>query len=135
MSLTLGLDACRWFLDFLKDRSQAVRVDGIQSEPLELVKGVPQGSILGPLMFTLYINNIGDEIRKCQIHLNADDTAIYSSTADQALSLYFIQLKFVLNAKKTNFMILIGSKSWLKINLHLRAWMVLELIRSLHINT
>ena len=111
------MDACRWFHDYLKDRSQAVRVDGIQSEPLELVKGVPQGSILGPLLFTLYINNIGDEIRKCQIHLYADDTVMYSiaSTADQALSLLatdfkilqgsFIQLKLVLNAKKTHFMI------------------------------
>ena len=130
-SITLGLDACRWFDNYLKDRSQAVRVDGIQSKPLELVKGVPQGSILGPLLFTLYIINIGDEIRKCQIHLYTDDTVMYciASTADHALSLletyfktlqvYFIQLK--LDAKKTHFMISIGSKSWLKIHLHLRA--------------
>ena len=107
MLSSIGLDACRWFHDYLKDRSQAVRVEGIQSKPLELVKGVPQGSILGPLLFTLYINNIGDEIRKCQIHLYADDTVMYSiaSTAHQALSLletdfkilqgYFIQLKLL----------------------------------------
>jgi hypothetical protein len=68
-------------------------------------------------MFTFYINNIGDEIRKCQIHLFADDSVMYSiaSTADQALSLSetdfkilqgsFIQLKLVLNAKKTHFVI------------------------------
>ena len=112
LSIGLGLDACRWFHDYLKDRSQAVGVDCIQSEQLELFQGVPQGSLLGPLLFTLYINNIGDGIRKCQIHLYADDTVMYSiaSTADQALPLletdfkvlqgYFIQLKLVLNAKK-----------------------------------
>ena len=72
----LGWDACRWFHDYLKDRGQAVRVDGIQLEPLELVKGVQQGSILSPLLFTLYINNIGDEIRKCKMYLYADDTHV-----------------------------------------------------------
>ena len=61
----LGPDACRWFSNYLMDRTQAVMVDGVKSEPLALLKGVPQGSIIGPLLFSLYINNIGDSIRKC----------------------------------------------------------------------
>lgn len=115
-SIGVGTDACRWFYDYLKDRTQAVMVDGVKSDPLQLLKGVPQGSIIGPLLFSLYINNIGDDVRYCKFHLYADDTVMYSiaPTADQALmqlesdfrilQASLLQLKLVLNAKKTNVM-------------------------------
>uniref|UniRef100_A0A673ZIM1 Reverse transcriptase domain-containing protein n=1 Tax=Salmo trutta TaxID=8032 RepID=A0A673ZIM1_SALTR len=121
-SIGVGTDACRWFYDYLKDRTQAVMVDGVKSDSLQLLKGVPQGSIIGPLLFSLYINNVGDDVRYCKFHLYADDTVMYSiaPTADQALMQLesdfrilqgsLLQLKLVLNAKKTNVMFFSRSK-------------------------
>lgn len=62
--------------------------DGIKSEFLELQKGVPQGSVLAPLVFVIYLNNINDSMRHFLIHLYADDTVLYSiaPTIGQAFS-------------------------------------------------
>lgn len=76
--LGLGTDACLWFQNDLSDRTQAIMIDRIKSTFLEVPKGVPQGSILGPLLFTLYIYYIGNTVNTCNIHLYADDTDIYS---------------------------------------------------------
>ena len=49
-----------WFTDYLSERSQTVIVEGKQSENLPVTSGVPQGSILGALIFILYVNDISD---------------------------------------------------------------------------
>ena len=49
--------------------------------PLEVTKGVPQGSILGPLLFTLYINNIVSSETGCKVHFYADDTVLYKTAS------------------------------------------------------
>ena len=54
-------------------------VDGCKSESIEVCSGVPQGSILGLLLFILYINNIGDLIETADVHFYGDETVLYSS--------------------------------------------------------
>ena len=75
-----------WFASYVADRSQSVIVDGELSAPSPLVYGVPQGSVLGPVLFTLYSQPLSDVIdtHKCDFHKYADDTELSkSSTPDQ----------------------------------------------------
>lgn len=65
-----------WFSNYLQDRQQRVVLPGATSEWSPVRAGVPQGSILGPLLFLLYINDIVDNI-KSSIRLFADDTSLY----------------------------------------------------------
>ena len=66
-----------WLTDFLSDRLQRVVLNGEVSEWLEVTSGVPQGSVLGPLLFVLYINDIAEDIQR-DLEVFADDTKIYS---------------------------------------------------------
>lgn len=62
---------------YLSDRSQAVCVDGVMSAYLPVAKGVPQGSILGPLLFALFVSDLPETIRYMFPHLFADDVQLY----------------------------------------------------------
>ena len=65
-----------WFSDYLQDRKQRVVLPGANSSWTSIKAGVPQGSILGPLLFLLYINDIVEDIHS-PIRLFADDTSLY----------------------------------------------------------
>ena len=65
-----------WFSHYLQDRKQRVVLPGIAASWSPIQAGVPQGSILGPLLFILYINDIVEDIRS-SIRLFADDTSLY----------------------------------------------------------
>lgn len=67
----------RLIQSYLKFRSQSVFVKGSVSKPLSLSSGVPQGSILGPLLFTLYINDLPLYISHCKTHMYADDVQLF----------------------------------------------------------
>jgi len=77
----------QWITSFLSDRSQCVLINGTCSPPLPVISGVPQGTVLGPLLFLLYINDITDNV-SCEIRLFADDCILYRpiiSLADRAI--------------------------------------------------
>ena len=74
--------ALRWFQSYLHDRRQAVIFNGSSSETMDLNFGVPQGSVLGPLLFALYTTSISRiaQHHGLEIHLYADEyTQIYTS--------------------------------------------------------
>jgi len=68
-----------WFESYLKNRSQYTEVGGFLSEQGYIKCGVPQGSILGPLLFLLYINDIAESSSVLNFFLFADDTVVYYS--------------------------------------------------------
>ncbi len=73
----------RWIRAFLSNRQQRVLCNGCPSTWSRVISGVPQGSILGPLSFLIYINNIGDNLDS-QSRLFADDCVIYREISESA---------------------------------------------------
>jgi len=65
-----------WIRSFLNNRTQCVVVNGSQSSNISVTSGVPQGSVLGPLLFLAYINDLPTHVQS-RVRLFADDTAIY----------------------------------------------------------
>ena len=84
-----------WFESYLSDRKQCVSVDGSYSCYLNVTCGVPQGSVLGPLLFLIFINDLPLSSSKLAIHLFADDTNIYreSESLDQLQSVVNKELR------------------------------------------
>ena len=75
--------ALAWFRSYLADRSLTVVVDGNSSLPMPLKYGVPQGSVLGPVLYVMYTMSLGRVIDSHSVshHMYADDTQLYDSCA------------------------------------------------------
>ena len=68
-----------WFQSYLTNRSQQVNISGKLSDPQHIAAGVPQGSVLGPLLFLIYINDLPLSIQTCILDLFADDATLSCS--------------------------------------------------------
>lgn len=112
--------ALKWFSSYLQGRGQfVVDISGNKSDILACLVGVPQGSVLGPLLFCLYIRDIADSLHWCKYHLYADDLQIYCSFGTdeiergiswlnediERLLAWAIRHGLVINAKKTQAML------------------------------
>lgn len=78
-SSSLGFSGCyvNWFHSYLTNRQPQVHISGTVSSPFQLLSGVPQGSVLGPLLFKAYINDLRDTIKHYSYLLRGDDIKIY----------------------------------------------------------
>ena len=77
--LGIGGKVLDWFHSYLHNRKQSVVINGVKSSPSELSYGVPQGSVLGPLLFCIYMIPLSQIFKKYNMiyHIYADDTQIY----------------------------------------------------------
>lgn len=73
----------RWIKSFLDDRTQNVLLNGVKSDDIPVSSGVPQGSVLGPILFLVYINDLPEQV-KSNVRLFADDTALYLTFSKSA---------------------------------------------------
>ena len=74
----------RWVRSYLMEREQFVVVEGSHSPTLKVLSGVPQGSVLGPLLFVVYINDVANCISGgSKINLFANDIALYRIITNQ----------------------------------------------------
>ena len=71
----------KWIQAFLSDRTQTVVIDNEKSATVPVTSGVTQGSVLGPILFLIYINDLPDKTRS-KVRLFADDTAIYLAVSN-----------------------------------------------------
>ena len=112
--------AWTWFESYLTKRSQFVRIEDAISDPLPLNFGVPQGSILGPVLFTVYVNDLLSVPKHCKSSGYVDDTKIFLSLpprditdASNALNQDLLEISrwccensLLINPDKTKFLVI-----------------------------
>ena len=106
-----------WFENYLKDRKQFVFIDGNSSNLLEILIGVPRGSILGPLLFLIYINDLpmcsllytllfADDTTLMASHKNLQELNEFTNIEFQKITNYFRNHKLCLHPLKTKYIVI-----------------------------
>ena len=118
----IGCSTLSFFNNYLINRTMIVKTNNNSSQIYKLDKGVPQGSILGPLLFTLYVNDLPTVVKNSQVMQYADDTTLYVSSKYpgniqsylnqdlEHLEEWFRRNKMRLNTDKTDYVLITNNQ-------------------------
>ena len=96
------------FENYLKDRTQFVNLNEYNSAHNKITHGVPQGSILGPLLFLVAINDLLNVVTKSMVDIYADDTTLSASASINSFS--SVDNKVIINPSKTKALVITGKR-------------------------
>ena len=127
---TIGFsqETIHWFTCYLSNRTQVTSVGLEKSTTKPVQVGVPQGSILGPLLFLIYVNDLPSTVNNCDITLYADDTVLFCSAKSAIeleqklnsdllnLSHWFAANRLTLNTSKCKFMVFTSNAKLTRLN-------------------